>query len=55
MHNAPGVLQALQSIDTPKELAQLIEELIDAVPMVNKGEVLAALAKVQGHELKARR
>ena len=50
MHDAPGVLDALSKITDPKELAQVIEAIIDAVPMVKRGDVLTALAKVTRHE-----
>lgn len=55
MHDAPGVLEALSQITDPKELAQVIEAIIDAVPMVRRGDVLATLAKVQRHERTTRR
>jgi len=55
MHDAPGVLEALSQITDPKELAQVIEAIIDAVPMVNRGDVLGALAKVTRHERSTRR
>jgi hypothetical protein len=50
MHDAPGVLEALSQITDPKELAQVIEAIIDSVPMVKRGDVLSALAKVTRHE-----
>ena len=55
IHDAPGVMESLTMIDDPKELAHIIEALIDAVPIVRKGEVLRALGIVQRHEKKARR
>lgn len=50
MHDAPGVLEALSHIDDPKELAQVIEAIIDAVPLVRRNDVLTALTKVTRHE-----
>jgi hypothetical protein len=55
MHDAPGVLEALSLIDSPKELAHVIEAIIDAVPVVKKEEVVKALMTVQRHERKTRR
>jgi len=55
MHDAPGVMEALTMIEDPKELAQVIEALIDAVPIVRRDEVLHALGIVQRHERKTRR
>lgn len=55
MHDAPGVMSALQKIDSPQELAAVIEALIDACPVVKKGDVLGALSKVTRHERKTRR
>lgn len=55
MHDAPGVIPALQEIDNPRELAAVIEALIDACPVVRKGDVLSALSKVTSHERKTRR
>ena len=50
IHDAPGVLNSLMSVNDPKELAHVIEALIDAVPMVKRSDVLAALGMVQRHE-----
>jgi hypothetical protein len=50
MHDAPGVMQALMSIGSPKELAHVIEAIIDAVPVVRRDEVLKALSTVTRHE-----
>ncbi len=50
MHDAPGVLEALSSIGSAKELAHVIEAIIDAVPIVRREEVLRALTTVQRHE-----
>jgi hypothetical protein len=55
MHDAPGVMEALMMIEDPKELAQIIEALLDAVPIVRRDEVLRALGIVQRHERKTRR
>lgn len=55
MHDAPGVMAALQEIDSPRELAAVLEALIDACPIVKKGDVLGALSKVTSHERKTRR
>lgn len=50
MHDAPGVLEALSDITEPLELAQVIEAIIDAVPVVRRDEVLKALTAVTRHE-----
>ena len=50
MHDAPGVLQSLARITDPKELAQVIQALIDAVPVVNRSDVMRALGIVTRHE-----
>lgn len=50
MHDAPGVLDSLTKVHDPKELAQIIQALIDAVPMVKRAEVLRALGLVSKHE-----
>jgi HEAT repeat protein len=50
MHDAPGVLDSLTDIKDPRELAQVIEALIDSVPMVKRADVLRALGIVARHE-----
>ena len=55
MHDAPGVLEALSMVDDPKELAHVIEAIIDAVPIVSRVDVLRALTTVQSHERKVRK
>lgn len=50
MHDAPGVMEALAGIGSPKELAHVIEAIIDAVPVVRRAEVLKALGVVMRHE-----
>ena len=55
MHDAPGVLEALANIDDPKELAHVIEAIIDAVPVVKRADVLKALTTVTRHERITRR
>lgn len=50
MHDAPGVLDSLASIEDPKELAQIIQALIDAVPMTHREEIMKALDIVRRHE-----
>lgn len=55
IHNAPGVLEALQKIDKPAELAAVLEAIIDACPIVRKDAVLNALTKVRTHEKTTRR
>lgn len=52
MHDAPGVLEALSNIHSAKELAHVIEAIIDSVPVVRREEVLRALGTVQRHERK---
>jgi hypothetical protein len=52
MHDAPGVLQSLTRIRSAKELAHVIEALIDAVPISRRDEILRALAMVARHEKK---
>ena len=55
MHDAPGVMEALQKINNPQELAAVLEAIIDACPIIKKDSVLKALNKVQRHEKKTRR
>jgi hypothetical protein len=55
MHDAPGVLEMLSKIKSPKELAQVIEAILDAVPVVRRDDVLKALTTVQRHERSTRR
>lgn len=55
MHDAPGVLEALAGITEPRELAHVIEAIIDAVPIVRREDVLKALTTVQRHEKKTHR
>lgn len=55
MHDAPGVMKSLPDIDTPRELAGVIEAVIDACSVVGKDAVLQALQKVMRHEKKTRR
>lgn len=55
MHDAQGVLPALSQITSPTEMAQVIEALLDAVPMVSRRDVLEALMKVMRHEKATRR
>ena len=50
MHDAPGVLPALSQLHDPKELAQVIQALIDAVPITSRGDVFRALGIVGRHE-----
>jgi len=55
IHDAPRVMDALAEINSPTELAAVIEALIDACPIVKKAEVLRALGVVQKHEKTTRR
>ena len=55
MHDAPGVLPSLSKLHDPKELAQVIQALIDAVPITSREEVLRALGIVARHERKTHR
>lgn len=55
MHNAPGVMDALMGIDTSKEIAHVLEALLDAIPVVRREAVLKALIKVLDHERKTLR
>lgn len=50
MHDAPGVLEALSAVDSARELAHVIEAIIDAVPVVRREDVLKALRTVGRHE-----
>jgi len=50
MHDAPGVLSSLSSIDDPRELAQVIQAIIDAVPLTSREEISKALNIVTRHE-----
>jgi len=52
MHDAPGVLDSLSHIDDPRELAQIIQAIIDSVPITKRAEVMRALNTVIGHERK---
>ena len=55
MHDAPGVLEAIASVTEPRELAHVIEALIDASGVVRRDEVLRAPGTVQRHEKKTHR
>lgn len=55
IHDAPKVMDALTKINSPAELAAVIEAIIDACPIVKKAEVLRALGVVQKHEKTTRR
>lgn len=52
MSKSKGVMQSIKKIDNARELAGLLEALIDASSVGDKGAVLKALMKVQGHEKK---
>jgi hypothetical protein len=52
MAKSKGIMQLIKKIDNTKELASLLEALIDSSGVVDKGAVLQALTKVQGHEKK---
>lgn len=52
MAKSKGVMQSIKKIDNPRELAGLLEALIDASGVADKNAVLQALTKVQGHEKK---
>ena len=52
MAKSKGVMQSIKKIDNARELAGLLEALIDASSVGDKGAVLKALMKVQGHEKK---
>jgi hypothetical protein len=43
-------MDALARVGNPKELAHIIEAIIDAVPVVGRAEVLKALTTVARHE-----
>ena len=52
MAKSKGIMQLIKKIDNTKELASLLEALIDSSGVVDKAAVLQALTKVQGHEKK---
>jgi hypothetical protein len=52
MHDAPGVVASLTKIHTPRELAHVIEALIDAVSISSRSDILQALGMVARHEKK---
>jgi hypothetical protein len=52
MAKSKGVMQSIKKIDNARELAGLLEAIIDASSVGDKGAVLKALMKVQGHEKK---
>jgi len=52
MAKSKGIMQLIKKIDNTKELASLLEALIDASGVADKSAVLQALTKVQGHEKK---
>ena len=55
MHDAPGVLAAISQLKTPKEVAQVIEAILDAVPMVSRESIFKALETVKRHERATRK
>ena len=52
MHDAPGVIASLGRVKSPQELAQIIQAIIDAVPLSSRDAVLKTLGIVQRHEKK---
>lgn len=50
MHDAKGVLAALENITQPMELVQVLEAVLDAVSIAGREEVLKALSAVTKHE-----
>lgn len=52
MAKSKGVMRSIKKIDNPRELAGLLEALIDASGVADKNAVLQTLTKVQGHEKK---
>lgn len=55
MHDAPGVLASISQLKTPKEVAQVIEAILDAVPMVSRESIFKALETVKRHERATRK
>ena len=54
MHDAPGVMAALSKITKPAELTQVLEALLDAVPVTSRADILKVLRNVTRHEKKTR-
>ena len=52
MAKSKGVMESIKKIDNSRELVALIQALIDASGVADKGSVMKALVKVQGHEKK---
>lgn len=52
MAKSKGVMQTIKKIDNSQELLALLQAIIDASGVADKGSVLKALAKLQGHEKK---
>lgn len=52
MAKSKGVMQSIKKIDNARELAGLLEAIIDSSGVPDKNAVLQALTKVQGHEKK---
>jgi hypothetical protein len=52
MAQSKGVMQSIKKIDSARELAGLLEAIIDSSGVADKAAVLQALTKVQGHEKK---
>lgn len=52
MAKSKGVMQSIKKIDNSRELVGLLQAIIDASGVADKGSVLKALTKLQGHEKK---
>ena len=50
MHNAPGLLDKFTDIKKAKDLAQVIQAIIDSTPITRRAELLKALSIVLRHE-----
>ena len=55
MMDSPGILDALQRVNSPIELAQFLDAIIDACPVVKRTEVLDALRRVTSYETQNRK
>lgn len=52
MAKSKGVMQSIKKIDNSQELLALLQAIIDASGVADKGSVLKTLTKLQGHEKK---
>ena len=51
MMDSPGIITALHKINSPVELAQFLDAIIDTCPSIRRSDVLDSLRKVTNYEI----